>query len=362
MPLGSASIAQSHWARLATGEQVILKVVKPNIRDLLYRDATLLRTTARFLQVIIPRYQPRRVIDEFCEYTLREVEMQLEAENAETFNDNFSDMPDVVFPKIFREFSANNVLCMEYLDGESFAARIDRLGRLTPQQVYPIARQILEGLAAAHEAGIIHRDLKPENIFILRSKAGHQDFVKIIDFGISKFNLMEGNMQMTATGAVMGTPYYMAPEQAKGGKGADLRSDIYAVGVMLYKAITGAEPFSADTFNELLFKIVLSDLVPAKELVPDLDQAFDSIISKAMAKELDYRFGSCEDMQRALDAWAKTGAAVTVPPPARTDDPRVLAGLAPSHPAPARAAPQFEPSQSKSQVAAPTPGAHTPGT
>jgi ubiquinone biosynthesis protein len=97
-PLGSASIAQSHWARLPSGEQVILKVVKPGIRDLLYRDATLLRSTGRFLQLIIPRYQPRRVIDEFCDYTLREVEMTYEAENAETFAENFSDMPDVVFP------------------------------------------------------------------------------------------------------------------------------------------------------------------------------------------------------------------------------------------------------------------------
>lgn len=101
VPLGSASIAQSHWARLASGDQVILKVVKPGIRDLLYRDATLLRTTARFLQWIIPRYQPKRVIDEFCEYTLREVEMRLEAENAETFAENFADEPDVVFPGSF---------------------------------------------------------------------------------------------------------------------------------------------------------------------------------------------------------------------------------------------------------------------
>jgi serine/threonine protein kinase len=271
-------------------------------------------------------------------------------------------------------------MVMEYLNGENLADRIDRLQRLTPQQAYPIVRQILEGLAAAHGAGIIHRDLKPENIFILREKAGYRDFVKIIDFGISKFNLMEdGNMAMTATGAVMGTPYYMSPEQAKGSKVADRRSDIYAVGVILYKAITGDEPFSAETFNELLFKIVLSDLVPARRLVPTVDEAFDTIISKAMAKDPDHRFRSCEDMIRALDAWAQSGKAVTVPPPA-PDDPRVAAGLVPAPEASPEGYGQLDPRQSGTSDAAggfsqsdagmmalpglghQTPGTHTPGT
>jgi ubiquinone biosynthesis protein len=166
VPMGSASIAQSHWARLATGEQVILKVVKPDIRDLLYRDATLLRITARFLQVIIPRYQPRRVIDEFCEYTLREVEMKLEAENAETFNDNFSDMPDVVFPKIYREFSADNVLCMEYLDGDRPDADVvtskplDERQRLIDLGAEAIIRML-------YQDGFFHADLHPANLLVL---------------------------------------------------------------------------------------------------------------------------------------------------------------------------------------------------
>ncbi len=166
VPLGSASIAQSHWARLATGEQVILKVVKPDIRDLLYRDATLLRTTARFLQLIIPRYQPRRVIDEFCEYTLREVEMKLEAENAETFNDNFSDMPDVVFPQIYRDFSADNVLCMEYLDGvrpdvEAVTFMpLDERQRLIDLGAEAIIRML-------YQDGFFHADLHPANLLVL---------------------------------------------------------------------------------------------------------------------------------------------------------------------------------------------------
>ena len=165
-PLGSASIAQSHWARLATGEQVILKVVKPDIRDLLYRDATLLRTTARFLQLIIPRYQPKRVIDEFCEYTLREVEMKLEAENAETFSDNFSDMADVIFPQIYREFSADNVLCMEYLDGDRPDVEavtlmpLDERQRLIDLGAEAIIRML-------YQDGFFHADLHPANLLVL---------------------------------------------------------------------------------------------------------------------------------------------------------------------------------------------------
>ncbi len=165
-PLGSASIAQSHWARLANGDQVILKVVKPGIRDLLYRDATLLRSTARFLQLIIPRYQPRRVIDEFCEYTLREVEMTFEAQNAETFAVNFADTPDVVFPSIYREFSADNVLCMEFLDG---VRPDDPSVRALPFE----ERDRLIGLGAEaiirmlYQDGFFHADLHPANLLVL---------------------------------------------------------------------------------------------------------------------------------------------------------------------------------------------------
>ncbi len=166
VPLGSASIAQSHRARLRTGEDVILKVVKPGIRELIYRDSTLLRTTARFLQYIIPRYQPKNVIDEFCEYTVREVEMRLEAENAETFAANFADMPDVVFPAIYHDYSGTSVLCMEFLDG----VRPDDPAVLD----LPLAeRQKMIDLGASaiirmlYQDGYFHADLHPANLLAL---------------------------------------------------------------------------------------------------------------------------------------------------------------------------------------------------
>lgn len=174
-PLGSASIAQSHWARLTSGDQVILKVVKPEIRDLLYRDATLLRTTARFLQIIFPRYQPRRVIDEFCDYTLREIEMTLEAENAETFADNFADLPDVVFPRIYREFSADNVLCMEYLDGvRPDDPAVRTLPREERERLISLGAEAI--IRMLYQDGFFHADLHPANLLVLPdTKVGFLD-------------------------------------------------------------------------------------------------------------------------------------------------------------------------------------------
>jgi eukaryotic-like serine/threonine-protein kinase len=194
-------------------------------------------------------------------------------------------------------------MVMEYLDGETLSSRVKRLGRMIPTQSIPIMLQVLEGLGAAHTAGIVHRDLKPDNIFLLRSRAGVTDFVKIIDFGVSKFTQMGGEeMNVTRADAVIGTPYYMSPEQARGGA-VDARSDIYALGVLLYQASTGQVPFQAATFNELLFKIALETPPPPQHYVPDLDAEFAAIISRAMARDPAHRFQSCFEFRDVLLAW-----------------------------------------------------------
>ena len=213
--------------------------------------------------------------------------------------------------------NGEHYIVMEYLDGEPLTTRIKARGRVPALELAQLMRQVLVGLAAAHRAGITHRDLKPDNIFILREKAGKPDFCKIIDFGISKFSSLNNDgMRMTRTGMMMGTPYYMSPEQASGRIEADHRADLYAIGVIMFEAATGQVPFDATTFNQLLFKIVLDDVPRPEVLQPDLDPAFASLISKAMARDVNQRFQTAEDFIRAIDAWLKQGKAVTVPPSA----------------------------------------------
>jgi serine/threonine-protein kinase len=217
-------------------------------------------------------------------------------------NDHILDVLDVgSLPS-----GARYMVC-EFLEGETLAARLKQRRALEPQEVLPMALQLLNGLGAAHAAGVVHRDLKPDNIFLLRQKAGWTDFVKIIDFGISKFQAMAGDsgMRMTATGIVMGTSYYLSPEQARGTPEADHRSDLYTVGVILYELVTGQLPFSAASFNDLLFKIVLEKPKPPKVVVPAIDDAFSDLILKAMERDRDYRFQSAQEFAVALEAWAE---------------------------------------------------------
>lgn len=165
-PLGSASIGQTHRARLHTGETVIIKVVKPGIRDTLRRDVVLLRMLGRILQLFAGRLQPKRVIDEFCQYTLREVDLRLEGENAETFAANFRDEPDIAFPRIYRELSGPNVLTMEFFDGfkpdspEVRAMSLEDREKLIDLGASAIIRML-------YRDGFFHADLHPGNLIVL---------------------------------------------------------------------------------------------------------------------------------------------------------------------------------------------------
>jgi serine/threonine-protein kinase len=204
--------------------------------------------------------------------------------------------------------SGERFMVMEYLEGEPLTNRIKRSGRLAPQECAFLATQLLSGLAAAHQAGIIHRDLKPDNIFIVQR--GGADFVKIVDFGVSKFTNTGDELSMTRTGAVMGTPYYMSPEQARG-QSIDHRSDVYSVGVVCYQALTGQLPFNAETFNELLFKIALDTPEPIEKVIPGFDPALAAIIRRSMEREPAHRFQSASEFGAALAAY--TSGAVPAP-------------------------------------------------
>jgi len=216
--------------------------------------------------------------------------------------------------------SGEHFMVMEFLDGETLKQRL-RGQLLTPEQAVPVFLQLLEGLAGAHAARIIHRDLKPENVFLLRQKAGRRDFVKILDFGISKFSsIVDDQGQSTRTGTVLGTPVYMSPEQVKSSHEVDERSDIYSVGVILFQSITGRVPFKAATFHELLFKIVYEAPPHPTVFAPHLDVGFCAIVMKAMAREPDTRYQDARAFASALVAWqeslpARAGGVAAAPPP-----------------------------------------------
>lgn len=175
IPLGSASIAQIHRARTVEGHDVVIKVVKPGIREVLHRDARLLRGLGSLLQWVIPHYTPRRIIREFVEYTLREVDLRREADNAATFAANFADVPDIVFPRIHREYSSRGVVTMDFVAG----VRPDTL----EAQRLPLAdRERLVDLGAMaiirmlYRDGVFHADLHPGNLLLVdHSRIGFID-------------------------------------------------------------------------------------------------------------------------------------------------------------------------------------------
>ncbi len=165
-PLGSASIAQIHRATTLTGEDVVIKAVKPGVAETLRRDARLLRMLGSALQAVIPRYQPKRIIAEFCEYTLREVDLRREADNAENFAANFRDLQDVVFPAVDRHRSGMRVLTMQYLDGvrpdspEALALSEEERRHLVELGAESIIRML-------YRDGFFHADLHPGNLLVL---------------------------------------------------------------------------------------------------------------------------------------------------------------------------------------------------
>ncbi|NNF57010.1 MAG: AarF/ABC1/UbiB kinase family protein, partial [Rhodothermaceae bacterium] len=165
-PLGSASIGQIHRARTVNGEEVILKVVKPNIYIILKRDARLLGFFGAFLQIFFSRYQPKRILDEFTEFTLREVDLRREADNAEQFALNFSDLPGIRFPTIYREYSSRLVLTMELFKGiRPDAPEARALPHDAREHVVDLgAKSIIRMLYAD---GFFHADLHPGNLFLL---------------------------------------------------------------------------------------------------------------------------------------------------------------------------------------------------
>jgi eukaryotic-like serine/threonine-protein kinase len=204
-------------------------------------------------------------------------------------------------------------LAMELLTGSDLARVVAREGALPWPRAVAIAIQVSEALAAAHAHSIIHRDLKPENIFLVQTP-GRADFVKLLDFGIAKV-VAEGGKRLTRTGAVFGTPEYMAPEQIEA-RPVDSRTDVYGLGAVLYHVVTGGPPFAAASVIEMLTQQVSQLPPPPSARRPDLDlpRPLDAIILKALAKEPGRRWQDMGALAAALRAC--TASLTSSPQPA----------------------------------------------
>ncbi|MGB8223041.1 MAG: protein kinase [Polyangiales bacterium] len=202
-------------------------------------------------------------------------------------------------------------IVMELLEGENLAERIDR-GALPVDEAVEIAKQTAEALQAAHDAGIVHRDLKPENIFITQKNG--TDFVKVLDFGISKIKTPDhGDPKLTATDQIVGTPLYISPELARGVATVDHRTDIYALGVILYEMITGTPPFTGQNHFQLLYQHgnEAPDPPSQRSKKARIPSHVESAVLRALEKNPADRFASMDDFCAALEG-------PTTPPRART--------------------------------------------
>jgi len=213
---------------------------------------------------------------------------------------------------------------MEYLQGEALADCLKRERVFQPARALHIAAQVADALAASHRHGIIHRDLKPENIFLI-NRGNTTDFVKVLDFGLAKLLQNEEKVtHKTRTGSVMGTPYYMAPEQCEGKATLDQRCDLYSLGVILYEMLTGRVPFGGDGYGEIIVKHITQPPPSPRAINPQLGASHEAILLRALAKRREDRFASMEQMRDALLDPERYLA--TAPPLPRPLSPDSLAG------------------------------------
>ena len=201
-------------------------------------------------------------------------------------------------------------IVMELLRGEDLRARINRLGRLSPEEVVHIAAQTLRGLHRAHEAGIVHRDLKPDNIFLV-DRDDDPLFAKIVDFGISKVTRRPGDPggqpgTLTRQGVVLGTPFYMSPEQAQAFADLDLRTDLWSLGAIIFECLGGKPPFGGDAYEQIIIAICTTDAPDVRNLEPSVPAPLAHFVSRALSRDRAARFQTAKEM---LDALQATGVA-----------------------------------------------------
>ncbi|KIG18639.1 serine/threonine protein kinase [Enhygromyxa salina] len=193
-------------------------------------------------------------------------------------------------------------IAMEYLEGEDLKQILHREGRLSFERARRFIVQICNALQAAHDQGIVHRDVKPANCFCVE-QSGTSDLIKVVDFGIAKTTTEGDSSELTKTGVIVGTAAYMAPEQARGDANVDSRADVYAVGVMLFRMLTGKLPYSSNHPLGMITKHLTEPIPSLREFAPEakLSAAVERIVHKALAKDRELRWQSAGELARALE-------------------------------------------------------------
>ena len=200
-------------------------------------------------------------------------------------------------------------IVMEYLEGSDLAGVIAEQAPLAVEVACDYLIQACEALSEAHTLGIVHRDLKPQNLFLTKGVGG-APLVKVLDFGISKIAQPEGAHNLTQTATVIGSPLYMAPEQMRSARDVDARSDIWALGVVLYELLTGRGPFEAETMTDLAIKIVQDPFISVDQLRPDLPPELAAVVHKCLEKNPANRFADAGELASALEPFAPVASRV----------------------------------------------------
>ena len=201
----------------------------------------------------------------------------------------------------------HSYLVCEYLKGRDLADEIARVGSLEIAAAVHVVVQVCKALEAAHARGVVHRDLKPHNVFLLADESGElppRPAVRVLDFGLSRFVDAPGT-QLTQTGVIMGTPAYMAPEQADG-TGVDARTDVYGLGAVLFTALCGRPPFEADTLQAVVLAVLTQEAPQARSRNPNIPENLELVIQRAMARRREERYQTMGDLRRALEPFLAT--------------------------------------------------------
>ena len=204
-------------------------------------------------------------------------------------------------------------IAMELLEGEDLGERLRRTPRLSLQATATIVTQAAKALRRAHDGGVIHRDLKPGNIFLARFD--DDEVVKLLDFGVAKlrYNELAPGVQMTQTGVIFGSPSYMSPEQARGNRVIDHRTDLWSLAVIVFRCITGSKPFEAGSIGDLVIKLCIDPLPMPTKIATDLPPEMDRFFERAFARDPDQRFQSAAALALDFEAIVARAAATASP-------------------------------------------------